>query len=342
MELTFHDAGPMVTVQDLGRYGYRRFGVSPAGPMDAPAFALATALCANPAGAAGVEFAGPLGRITATRDLRFAVVARGARVMVGGRMVAEGESHTLRAGEVLSVSAPRDCLWGYLSVDGGVDVPPVLGSRATHLRSGLGPARITAGTRLPLGPARTAPCLMAPVALPVADGPIRITLGPQATHFAPEVLARLTGERFTITPQRDRRACVLDGPALPAMGGHDIVSDGTVAGSIQVPASGRAVVLMAEAQTTGGYPKIATVISADLPRLAQMTEGAEVRFMWVSGEEAEEAAISQARALATCLAALRPKGGMMDSTYLLGHDLVGGIFDAGEVVGRKRGLRQFL
>ena len=144
---------------------------------------------------------------------------------------------------------------------------------------------------------------------------------------AAETIARLTATAFTVTPQRDRMAMMLGGVELPAARGHDIVSDATVAGSIQVPGSRRPIVLMADSQTTGGYPKIATVISTDLPRLAQMPAGTRFRFAVVSRDEGEAIWIAHRRAMRAMLEGLQVKPeGELTSEYLLSRNLIGGIF----------------
>ncbi|MFD1911218.1 biotin-dependent carboxyltransferase family protein [Halodurantibacterium flavum] len=328
--------GPMVTVQDRGRSGLRHAGVSAAGPMDAPAFALANALAGNAPDAAVLEFAGLAGQFRAHADCRIAVTGGQAELRIGDRPVPVNQSHRVRAGEEFRVGALADAVWGYLAVSGGIATPRVMGSRAAHLRSGLGGGLLRPGDRLPLGDFDAgAPCLtLAHPLTPAPPGaPIRVVLGPQDDRFSPGTLECFLTDGFTVSPRRDRMAMMLDGPPLVAPGGHDIVSDGTVMGAIQVPGSGQPIVLMAESQTTGGYPKIATVIGADLPRLAQMATGAVIRFAAVTQSEAEEIWIAHARALRARLSGLRPRPeGGLSSAWLLSCDLVGGIWPPEEVV----------
>jgi allophanate hydrolase len=306
------------------------------------AMALANALCGNEPDTAALEFAGLGGSFKTTRPLRFAVTGGLCDIRVDGRTVPPGESHRLRPGETLAVGVVRGAVWGYVAFSGGIAIAPVLGSRSTHLRSGLGGVEgraLRAGDALPLGEeVAEGPCLrLANPARAAAigrdDGPIRLILGPQDDYFAPEIVARLTREPFTVTPQRDRMAMVLGGVELPAARGHDIVSDGTVPGSIQVPGSGLPLVLLAESQTTGGYPKIATVASADLARLAQTPVGGEVRFSVVGREEGEEIWLAHRRNLRAVLGDLvaKPEGALR-SDYLLSCDLVGGFFCPEEIV----------
>lgn len=342
MTLEVLSAGPMLSVQDLGRHGRKRFGVPAAGAMDRPAMELANALCGNPPTAAALEFTAIGGNFRAGRALRFAVTGGDCDIRIGERKLAAGQSHSVEAGEVVKIGSLRCATWGYIAVSGGIAVPEVLGARATHLRFALGGVEgraLRAGDILELGEAeRDGPCLRLRENASNArafDRPIRVILGPQDEYFAPEVIARLDNEVFGISPQRDRMAMVLDGPVLPAMRGHDIVSDGIVPGVIQVPASGRPMVLMADSQTTGGYPKIATVISADLPRLAQMPTGAALRFEVVSRDVAEEIAISERARQRAVRAALVPATQLiLSSAFLLSCNLAGGIFDAEAVMGR--------
>lgn len=342
MSIEIVSAAPMLSVQDTGRFGLRHLGVSNAGPIDPPSMALANALCGNSPESATLEFAGRGGSFRTTRPLRFAVTGGACDIRIDGRALPAGESHRLKPGETLVVGVLRGAVWGYVAFSGGIAIDPVLGSRATHLRTGLGGIEgraLAAGDTLPLGEADAdAPCLRPAsaaraAAIGRADGPIRLVLGPQDDYFAPEIVARLTGECFTVTPQRDRMAMVLGGVELPAVRGHDIVSDGIVPGSIQVPGSGMPLILLAESQTTGGYPKIATVISADLGRLSQMPVGSEVRFAVVTRDEGEEIWLAHRRELRAALADLvaKPEGALR-SEYLLSCDLVGGFFAPEEIV----------
>ncbi|WP_045393425.1 biotin-dependent carboxyltransferase family protein [Falsirhodobacter sp. alg1] len=301
--------GMMLTVQDAGRFGFRHAGVSQAGPMDQGAHALANALVGNGPQAAALEFATTGGTFRAHSACRIAVTGGTPEVRIDTDVVAAGESHRMEKGQTLSIGTMPDSTWGYLAVSGGFEVPLVMGSRATHLRSGIG-ALVQAGAHLPLGSHDPrAPCYTTyrqPAPLP-ATTIIRAVAGPQDDAFAPEVLEQFFGDVFTVSPKRDRMAMVLDGPALPARHGHDIVSDGTVMGSVQVPGSGHPLVLMAESQTTGGYPKIATVIGADLARLAQLPTGRKFRFEKVTQEKAEDLWVHHIRHQRALLHPLRVK-----------------------------------
>ena len=301
-------AGMMMTVQDAGRRGLLRFGVSGSGAMDPQALQMANALVGNDRAAAALEFAHVGGTLHCTDDRCIAVCGAVTEITIAGRRVAPWESHRLRAGEVLSIGAMRETVWGYVALSGGIATPEVLGARSTHLRTQLGglEGRVLGdGDRLPLGPGAAAPQEARRLRQPWRGraGPIHIVLGPQADHFAPEIIARLLRSPYRVGQKRDRMAMVLEGAALPAAKGHDIISDGTLAGSIQVPGSGQPMVLLADRQTTGGYPKIATVATVDLPRLAQMPAGSIFRFRAISAAAAESLLIAQNEAFAAAKAA---------------------------------------
>ncbi|SES44838.1 biotin-dependent carboxyltransferase family protein [Rhizobium sp. NFR03] len=319
------DAGPMMTVQDLGRAGLSRFGVSGAGPMDTPSLRIANRLVGNAETDAGLEFAQVGGTFVVDTPVRIAVTGAAVGMTIDGKPLHAWESHHLLPGQTLRIGAVINAVWGYLAISGGIDTPPVLGARTTHLRTGLGGLdgrRLAAGDRLPLGTGSSAPLLAMRQPLARPRGPFRIVPGPQAGHFDAAAWKLFLEEPFRIATHRDRMAQMLDGPAISAFAGHDIISDGTVAGSIQVPSSGRPIVLMAERQTTGGYPKIATVATIDLPRLAQAMTGSSVRFRVVSRDEAEDLLMDQSRALTSALAGLEEKRettGIKETTAMSGR-----------------------
>jgi 5-oxoprolinase (ATP-hydrolysing) subunit C len=311
--ILIRQAGPMLTVQDLGRVGLQHLGVSGSGPMDGPAMRMANRLVGNDDEQAVLEFAHVGGHFEVAEPVRFAVTGGTVEITVDGERRHGWESFALLPGQVLKIGAMRDAVWGYMALSGGIATPPVLGARSTHVRTGIGGLdgrRLAAGDRLPLGITRPAPTLALRQAFRRPLGPVRVVKGPQADHFDPSAWRQFLGTGFVVSSQRDRMAQMLEGSMVRAALGHDIVSDGTVSGSIQVPASGRPIVLMAERQTTGGYPKIATVASIDLPRLAQAMTGAPVRFKLISQDEAETLYLAQSRALAAALAELEKKSDM--------------------------------
>jgi biotin-dependent carboxylase-like uncharacterized protein len=329
-------AGPGVTLQDSGRHGLLRFGVTGAGPMDPAAHATANSAAGVAPGSAALEVS--LGGVELEVDgdaLVIAVAGGSFVVMADGTALAHPCVLTLGTGVRLSVRAGESGAWTYVAVGGHIDVPPVLGSVSTHTRSGLGGLdgrALTAGDALPVrapshheGPPATfdAPWLDRP------GDVVRVVLGPQDDYFAADQIAAFLNGPWTLTARSDRMAYVLEGPKLAHAKGFNIVSDGIPMGAIQVPGSGQPIVLMADRQPTGGYPKIATVIGADLGPLAQLRPGAQLRFEAVSIEDAVAARRQLWHAVAQPLA-LRPiVRTEFSSDFLLGTNLIGGMVDAG-------------
>lgn len=317
---------PGASVQDGGRLGWRRHGIPTAGAMDMTALAVANALVGNPPATAAVELslAGARFRLEGGGPALLAAAGPGVSLRIAGRAVPEGLSARAEPGEQIEITPPRDAVHGYLAVAGGLALAPVMGSLSTHRRSGIGPPMLAPGQRLPLH-AGPLPPPRALDRLPQhGTGPIRIMAGPQDDWFAPEALDRLTGTDWRIDPRSDRMGRLLDGPPIPPLPGS-MVSDGIVQGGIQVPPAGQPIVLMRDCQTTGGYPRIATVISADMDRLAQLPPGAVLRLVRVD----RAAALAAARARAAVLSALDPRpAGAPDTARLMGANLVSGVIDA--------------
>lgn len=317
--------GPGTTLQDAGRIGWRRFGVARAGAMDLTALAIANRLVGNPDDAAAVELtlAGGVFRLEGGPRLA-AVAGGGAELRVAGEPVPPGESVRLQAGTILEVSAARTGVYACLAIGGGFDLPAEMGSRASHVRSGIGPDPLKPGDPLPLGLSNA--LVPQRIDLPrTPSGPLRIMAGPQADWFEPSEMARLLETSWTLDPRSDRMGRFIAGTSIASRPGS-MVSDGVLPGCIQVPPSGQPIILMRDCQTTGGYPKIATVISADLDRLAQLPPGAEVRFALVARETAVAAAAEAARNLARLVP--RPIAGPPDTAALLAKNLVSGVVDA--------------
>ncbi len=286
--------GHYVTIQDTGRRGWRRFGVSGAGAMDLMSFHIANVLAGNQPGDAALEFAHVGGTWEVAADsCRIAVTGGDFTMSVDGAALAPWRSHVLRRGQRLWIEGARDAVWGYLAVAGGFDIAPKLGSRATHLRSGLGGLggrRVGEGDEVPLramrapdGPDRAA------AAPDRAAAPMRVVMGPQQDYFTPEVIRTFLAAPWRVTHRGDRMGVWLEGPRLTHANGHDLVSDGLVPGCIQIPGGGQPVVLLMDCQTMGGYPKLATIVSADLPRFAQTRPGVQVTFVALEMEAAHRA-----------------------------------------------------
>lgn len=320
--------GVGTTVQDGGRFGYQRYGVGPAGAMDRLALALANMLVGNPDDAAAIEFA-VFGGVFLLEggDARVALAGAAADLSVDGERVPPGSSASVRAGQAISVGVARIGAFAVLAISGGIATQPDLGSRSFHLRAGLGGVdrkRVEAGQRLPLGDQPPGAPLRLGMEPRVSGGPFRVVFGPQDDYFSDLGKSTLLNEHYLVSTEADRMGYRLTGPKIEHAKGFNIVSDGIVTGSIQVPGAGEPIVLLADRQTTGGYPKIATVISADLPRFAQLRPGGEVRFAAVTREEAIAAARERAAMLAAVRAGLIPLDGGMSSERLLSLNLVDG------------------
>ena len=284
--------GPYVTIQDAGRRGWRRFGISGSGAMDFPALAAANALVGNPLNTAALEFAhvGGTWEVLA-ESCRIAVTGGSFSVSADGATLAPWRSYALRHGQILAIKGARDAVWGYLAVAGGFDLAPQLGSCATHLRfniGGFGGGRITEGDVLPLRTEQAPEGQDRRIAPPYrASEPLRVVLGPQDDYFTPETVAAFLAATYRVTHRSDRMGTWLDGPPIVHADGYNVLSDGLVPGCIQVPGAGQPVVLMMDCQTIGGYPKLATIISADLPHFAQCRPGTPVTFVAIDVENAQ-------------------------------------------------------
>jgi biotin-dependent carboxylase-like uncharacterized protein len=322
-------AGLVSSVQDLGRWGWQHQGVSPAGAMDPECLELANLLVGNQPGTAALEM-GLLGDelLVEADSVRIAFTGAAMPLQVDGAPVTLWRSHTLARGQRLAVGAATVGVWSYLAVAGGLAVPEVLGSRSAHWRSGLGGRLLRAGDVLPLVGAGTG--ITDGPELGLADPPaiggakqIRVILGPQADRFTATGLATFLEADWRILPESDRMAYRLDGPAVGHAAGFNILSDGIMRGSIQVPGTGRPLVMQADHQTTGGYPKIATVVSADLSALAQLAPGRSLRFVAITSAQARAA-----RAARTMPAPVRLGAGQFQSEELLARNLISGVVDA--------------
>lgn len=298
-------AGPLTTVQDAGRLGWMRFGVSRSGPVDRHAFRAAlAAVGADPAGPEGVALELSVGGISLTcleGATGFALCGPGFTARLEGAELGGWTAGTLRAGQRLVVRSGSGN-WGYLAFAGLLPARRWLGSAATHAGSGLGAGAVAAGLVL-----RPEGCrLLAARALPPAADlapieTVRAVLGPQERFFTSEDVARLSAEPFAATARMDRMGMVLDGPALVPTR-LDMPSEAMAFGSLQVDGAGRITLLLADHQTSGGYPKIATLLARDAARVAQLPAGHRFRIRLVRAEEAGAAAQREAARLSAWLA----------------------------------------
>ena len=294
--LQIREPGLFTTVQDRGRYGYQRLGVPVSGAMDEFALRAANLLVGNDQGAACLEMTviGP--DIAFLADTWIAVAGADLTARLDGEALERWESVQVRAGSTLSFTDMQDGMRAYLAVAGGVDLPLVMGSRSTYAKAAIGGVDGRALRKgdvisaLPLGPDRTFVRRQLPDGLKIPSygqhHELRVVLGPQHRAFGPEAIATLLGSVYTISLDSDRMGYLLQGPPIVHQSGADIVSDGNPPGAVQVPGNGTPTVLLADRGTTGGYTKIATVISSDLARLAQAVPGHTVTLEAVTVEEA--------------------------------------------------------
>ena len=301
------DPGLFTTVQDLGRWGHQASGVPISGAMDWIAHRTANALVGNDPAAATLEatLAGPKLRIEQRTTLAIAGADLGATL--DGARVPHCAPLSCPTGSILRFNNRTFGARAYIAFDGGVDVPRVLASRSTHALSRMGGASgrtLLPGDRLGLGPSnqpvgRRRPIADAAVYPRQGGAVLRVIPGPQHDYFPPDALDRLQRTRFIVTPQSNRMGYRLQGEAIPRLDDREMISDAAFTGAIQVPSSGDPILLMADRQTTGGYPQLAVVITADLAIAAQLAPGDWIEFRVCSRAEALSALVAQeARLLA--------------------------------------------
>lgn len=289
-------AGPYVSVQDAGRAGFARFGVPQSGAMDRLAQAAALDVLGQPQGAAVEVSLGGLQLECLEGEVSFAVAGGGFIVDHDGQKGGSWQVATLRVGQRLTLRRGPWGAWCYLAFAGVLQVPDWLGSQATHSQSGLGGGRLETGGRVVVTGARVVPDRVIPCptfARPLAQ--VRAVLGPQDRFFGADQIAALQGGVWRLTAAYDRMGVRLDGPKLAVAGVLDMPSEPVARGSVQVAGDGVATVLLADHQTTGGYPKIATVLDCDLDRFSQMRPGDGVQIALVTPELAVQAARLAAR-----------------------------------------------
>ncbi|MDZ4391581.1 biotin-dependent carboxyltransferase family protein [Cypionkella sp.] len=283
-------AGPHVSIQDQGRPGLMRYGVPASGPMDRQSFALANAALGNPAGHPGIEISlGGLSLHCQGGTITLALAGGGFIAEMPARKLGAWNILTLRAGETLTIRPGPWGSWTYLAIAGDLQAESWLGSRATHGSSGFCGGRLTTGQVLTITDAQTHPDLEGHIPCPIWARPrhlLRCTLGPQDRFFDAETLSAFTTARFEMTDAFDRMGLRLRGPALIPTGALSIPSEPILRGSVQVSGDGTATVLLSDHQTTGGYPKIATVLADDLDAFVQCRPRDAVMFQTITPAEA--------------------------------------------------------
>lgn len=299
MSIFVKKPGLSTTVQDLGRTGFLSSGFSPNGVMDRHAARIANILVGNNQNASVLEFvlAGPTLRFT--KKTYVALAGADFQARVNGEQAPLNQAFEIPADAVLECGAAHKGMFGYLAfAGGGLDVPSVMGSASTNLKCGIGGwhgRALAYGDCIPLAsnltflanlPLRTIPAEEEPAqeADPII---LRVIPGPQENLFTEQGVETFYGQRFSTTSQSDRMGFRLEGPAIETRHGSDIASDGIAFGAVQVPARGKPIIMLADRQTTGGYAKIGTVASVDLPKLVQCRPGREIRFQRINVQEAQ-------------------------------------------------------
>lgn len=311
MSIIVLNPGPLTTVQDLGRFGYQASGIPCSGVMDQASYHLANKLVGNTEGEAVLEFTMYGGTYRFDSDTRIAVTGADMNPHLNGTAIPMNQSVPVKKGSVFSLNTASTGCRTYLAVAGGIDVPPVLGSRSTNLKCHMGGYQgraLQAGDVLPIQecssftPEAQESCIskyssmsktgISGTTLPPSVYPDRITVrvieGPQEDYFTEKGKHTFFSSKYIVSSDSDRMGCRLEGPSIESYHGTDIISDGIVFGSIQVTSAGLPIILLADRQTTGGYAKIGTVCSADLPLLAQARPGNTIRFEKIIVEKAQQ------------------------------------------------------
>ncbi len=320
--------GPGLTIQDLGRPGYLEYGLSRGGAVDRLAVFEGAALLGQSAELAVLEMPGAGGTFEATADLRIALTGAPMRALIDGAMLAWNASHKLPRGATLSIGGVLAGSYGYLHVGGGFDTPMKLGSRATHLLCGIG-RTIRSGDDLAVGPERNSDdiglCL--DPAPRLKGGKIRIVPTPQTALFSRDERGRFEAMEFRRDARGNRMGVRLlpDGNGFGTEAGLSILSETVVTGDIQITGDGSPFVLLSECQTTGGYPRIGTVLPTDLPRVAQGGTGTTFRFTFVTVDEATQIEALERKRLASLRTTTRRLVRRPEDMHdLLFHQLIGG------------------
>lgn len=306
MGMLIKKAGILTTVQDLGREGYSRLGINPGGVLDRAAARLLNVLVGNEEGAALIETHFPAVEVQFDSKCEIAVGGADLTPCINGREVSNWTVHTIAKGDVLKFRAKRLGNRAYIAVSGGVKVPEWLGSSSTNLRAvagGFDGRRLVAGDAVKIGRCGNTKSLQGKAIShslrPCYGGfpKVRVIDGGESFLLSKDTRKTFTTSPFKVTPESDRMGFRLSGPKLPMKKNYEMVTSAAAFGTVQLLPDGQLVVLMADHQTTGGYPRIATLISADLPLLAQLGPGDKLTFDFVTIDEAESLSLDFERDL---------------------------------------------
>ena len=312
MSITVLNPGLLTTVQDQGRIGYQQFGVSVSGVMDPRSAALANILVGNDEKEAVLEctMMGP--HLQFNQANCIAITGGDLMPTLDGKPIPNYTAVKVEAGQVLKFTMPKTGCRAFIAFAGGLDIPEVMGSRSTYMKAkigGLNGRKLAKGDvigfRAPKAELKNMNFRsMASEFVPRKEYTVRVVLGPQDDYFTDAGIQTFLSEVYSVTAEFDRMGCRLEGAVIQHKEGGDIISDGIAFGAIQVPSSGQPIIMLGDRQTTGGYTKIANVISADFRILAQLKQGDKVRFEKVSVKAAQDALLTQRAALKTIRNAL--------------------------------------
>ena len=314
MSVTVQNSGLLTSVQDGGRIGYQQFGVSVSGVMDPRAMKVANILVGNEENEAVLEctMLGP--QLHFDADNVIAITGGDLGPTLDHQPVENYAAFVVRAGQTLRFTALRSGCRAYIAFAGGLDVPLVMGSRSTCMKAGIGGVEgrklqkdDVIGFRAPNPDVcNLAQRRVAPEVVPQREFTVRVLLGPQDDLFTDGGIRTFLSETYTVTNEFDRMGCRMDGPVIEHKNGGDIISDGIAFGAIQVPGAGKPIIMLADRQTTGGYTKIANIITVDYPIIGQLKGGDRVRFVETSIEAAQGELLAERAALQKLKTALGP------------------------------------
>lgn len=327
MGIIIRNKGFLTTIQDLGRIGYQQFGVPASGAMDGRSMKIANLLVDNPEDEAVVEMLLLGAQIEFSAANVIAITGADLSPAINGVPAPIYAAISVKPGDTLSFEGMRSGSHCYVAFAGGLDIPQVMGSKSTYIKAGIGGyqgRKFENNDHIPFAaPKVTLPNMRGRAFIPedfsqsLCD--IRVIMGPQEDCFTPEGIETFLSNPYTITNEFDRMGCRLEGKAITHIGDGNIISDGIAFGAVQVPSHGKPIIMLADRQTVGGYAKIATVISVDLPKLVQKSAGDKIRFRAVSLEEAQALYLTERQNIAALRDSLNgnPTGGKPDVNRIL-------------------------
>jgi len=321
MSLLVNKAGILDTIQDRGRFGYRRLGVNPNGPMDPIAVRLLNTLIGNHESSAVIEVHFPAGDFVFQRSTAFAVGGADFGPELSGLTISNWKIYNAAEGDVLKFRRKRSGNRAYIAVSGGFAGDDWLGSFSTNLVAkvgGFNGRRLQTGDRIEFASSKAAPpnttgsTLFGPIVPTYSSSPpIRFTRGPEFDRLTALSQQAITAEPFRVTKNSDRMGFRLEGPPLHKLDADEMLSSGTTLGTMQLLPDGQIIVLMADHQTTGGYPRIGVIASVDIPSIAQLGPGDELTFDIIETNEAERMALRFERELGFLRTGIRVRSGAL-------------------------------